>query len=92
MALSSEIPFPSGSDGVEATIRTAGDLGQVIRRRRKAIGLTQAGVAQVAGVGNRFVSELERGKSTAEFGKVLRVVSVLGLDLHVVGRPGATVS
>lgn len=52
-------------------------------------GLTQAGVAQVAGAGNRFVSELERGKATAEFGKVLWVVSVLGLDLHVVCRPGA---
>lgn len=77
---------------MEATIRTTGELGQAIRRRRQAIGLTQAGVAQVAGVGNRFVSELERGKSTAEFGKVLRVVSVLGLDLHVVGRPGATIS
>jgi HTH-type transcriptional regulator/antitoxin HipB len=77
---------------VEATIRTTGELGQAIRRRRQAIGLTQAEVAQVAGVGNRFVSELERGKATAEFGKILRVVSVLGLDLHVVGRPGATIS
>lgn len=72
-----------------ATIRAVGELGRAIRRRRKTLGLTQAGVAQVAGVGNRFVSELERGKATAEFGKVLRVVSVLGLDLHVVCRPGA---
>jgi y4mF family transcriptional regulator len=71
------------------TIRAASELGQAIRRRRKALGLTQAAVAQVAGLGNRFVSELERGKATAEFGKVLRVVSVLGLDLHVVCRPGA---
>jgi HTH-type transcriptional regulator/antitoxin HipB len=71
------------------TIRAVSELGQAIRLRRKAIGLTQTAVAQVAGVGNRFVSELERGKATAEFGKVLRVVSVLGLDLHVGCRQGS---
>lgn len=72
------------------TIRSADELGHAIRVRRKALSLTQAGVAQIAGVGNRFVSELERGKSTAEIGKVLRVVSVLGLDLHLVSRLGGT--
>jgi HTH-type transcriptional regulator / antitoxin HipB len=71
------------------TIRAVSELGRAIRLRRKAIGLTQTAVAQVAGVGNRFVSELERGKATAEFGKVLRVVSVLGLDLHVGCRQGS---
>lgn len=71
------------------TIRSAGEFGQAIRLRRKALGLTQAGVAQVAGVGNRFVSEVERGKPTAELGKVLRLVSMLGLDLQIACRPGA---
>lgn len=71
------------------TIRAVSELGRAIRLPRKAIGLTQTAVAQVAGVGNRFVSELERGKATAEFGKVLRVVSVLGLDLHVGCRQGS---
>lgn len=70
-------------------ILSAADLGRSIRLRRKTLGLTQAGVAQVAGVGSRFVSEVERGKPTAEVGKLLRVVGVLGLDLHVVPRPGA---
>ncbi|MFM8802848.1 MAG: helix-turn-helix transcriptional regulator [Planctomycetia bacterium] len=71
------------------TIRSTGDFGRAIRQRRKALGLTQTGVAQIAGVGSRFVSEVERGKATAEIGKLLRVAGVLGLDLHVVSRPGA---
>jgi HTH-type transcriptional regulator/antitoxin HipB len=82
--------FPSGSGAVKLqTIRSAGEFGRAIRLRRKALGLTQGGVAQVAGVGNRFVSEVERGKPTAEFGKVLRLVSVLGLDVQIACRPGA---
>jgi HTH-type transcriptional regulator/antitoxin HipB len=82
--------FPSGSGAMNSqAIRSTGELGRAIRLRRKALGLTQAGVAQVAGVGSRFVSEVERGKSTAEFGKVLRLVSVLGLDIQVAFRPGA---
>jgi len=82
--------FPSGNGAVHfQTIRSAGELGRAVRLRRKALGLTQTAVAQVAGVGSRFVSEVERGKSTAEFGKVLRLVSVLGLDIQVASRPGA---
>ncbi|MBM4022942.1 MAG: helix-turn-helix domain-containing protein [Planctomycetes bacterium] len=42
------------------TIRSAGELGRAIRLRRKSLGLTQTAVAQVAGVGSRFVSEVER--------------------------------
>jgi HTH-type transcriptional regulator / antitoxin HipB len=69
-------------------IRQPEDLGQAVRARRKAAGLTQAELAEVAGVGTRFVSELERGKPTAEFNKVLQVLRVLGFDLQIVVRPG----
>lgn len=71
-------------------IRAAADLGRVVRERRKQVSLTQAELAEVAGVGVRFVSELERGKQTAEFQKVLQVLSVLGLDLQVTARAGAS--
>lgn len=70
-------------------VRTAGELGAVVRLRRKEFGLTQSGLAEVAGVGVRFLSELERGKPTAEFQKVLQVLSVLGLDLQLIPRAGA---
>jgi len=35
----------------------------------------------MAGVGRRFVSELENGKETLEIGRVLKVCQALGIDL-----------
>ena len=49
-------------------------LGRQIRAARKTMGLSQSEVAEVAGCSQRFVSELERGKKTAEIGKVLAVI------------------
>jgi hypothetical protein len=40
----------------------------------------------------RFLSELERGKETAEIGKVLRVLERLGLELVVVPRGSSAVA
>jgi len=83
------IRIPERDNAVNSgPIRNARDLGAWIRQRRTSIGLTQAGLADVAGVGVRFISELERGKPTAEVGKVLHVAGVLGLDLHIGVRPG----
>lgn len=56
-------------------------LGHLIRRTRKTAGLTQRGLARAAGVGERFVVELEHGKATSEIGKVLAVLRVLNLGL-----------
>lgn len=64
-----------------AVIRDAKDLGGQIRSARKAQGLTQAELAETAGVGARFVSELERGKDTARLGLALELARLVGLDL-----------
>jgi y4mF family transcriptional regulator len=69
-------------------ISEAKQLGAAVRQRRRELGLTQEQIAGIAGVGVRFVSELERGKSTAEIGKVLQVARRLGLDLWVAPRAG----
>ncbi|WP_428040612.1 hypothetical protein [Devosia psychrophila] len=37
----------------------------------------------MAGVGRRFLSELENGKPTAEIGKVLQVLTALGIDMQL---------
>lgn len=57
------------------------ELGAAVRLGRKAQGLTQQQFADIAGVGVRFLSELERGKETAEVGLVLRVVQLAGFDV-----------
>lgn len=69
-----------------ARIETATDLGRAIRTRRKELGHTQADTAALCRVGVRFLSELERGKPTAELGRALRVARRLGLELHLTNR------
>jgi HTH-type transcriptional regulator / antitoxin HipB len=59
-------------------------LGQFMRRRRRALGLTQQRLADLSGVSHKFINQVEGGKETAEIGKVLRVMQRLGID--VMGR------
>lgn len=70
-------------------ISTPAELGALLRRRRKEAGVLQADAAALSNVGTRFLSELERGKPTAELGKVLLVLARLGLELYVVPRGAA---
>lgn len=62
-------------------IMTTEELGQMIRAKRKRIKMTQADFAGACGVGVRFVSELENGKPTLEFNKVLKVAMGMGIDI-----------
>ncbi len=71
---------------MKTTIHQSSDLGSLIRHKRKADGLTITDTASLCGVGYRFLSELENGKDTAEIGKVLKVLSGLGLDVSVSDR------
>lgn len=63
-------------------IQDAKQLGELIRSRRRELGLTQTEVAEVAYTNLRFVSELERGKPTARLENVMRVLASLGIELE----------
>ena len=62
-------------------IRTPLDLGLVIRDRRRKLGLSQIELARKVGVGRQWVVAIERGKSRAELGLVLRTFSALGVSI-----------
>lgn len=62
-------------------ILSAVDLGPLVRAARRTMGLSQQAFADLAGVGRRFVSELESGKPTLEFDKVLKVCAAAGVDI-----------
>ena len=64
-------------------------LGAAVRAARRAQGLTQEELALVAGVGRRFVIELEAGKPTAQVGGTLRVVRALGGGVVLPPGPAA---
>jgi len=71
-------------------IRRAADVGALIRDRRKAAGLTQGALAAKLGTSQRWISELERGKPTAELEMVPRTVNALELLLSVHATPSAS--
>jgi HTH-type transcriptional regulator/antitoxin HipB len=62
-------------------VTTTKDLGAVLRKKRKAQSLTQGQVAEYCGISVKFISEVERGKETAEIGKILSLLNTLGVDL-----------
>jgi y4mF family transcriptional regulator len=64
-------------------IRTPTDLGRAIRALRRGQGITQAQLALTAGTNRRFIVDLERGKPTAQIGKALEVLAVLGAAVDV---------
>ena len=71
-------------------IDTIHTLGQSLRAARKQLGLTQAQLALAAGVGLRFIVELEAGKPTLRLEHVLRVMNALGGELSLSGLPSAS--
>jgi y4mF family transcriptional regulator len=62
-------------------------IGSFVRERRKASKLTQQALGELAGVGTRFVSELERGKQTLRMNSVNKVLRVFGRMLGHVEAP-----
>ena len=65
---------------------TSSDIGARIREIRKAQGVSQETLAGLAGTGQRYISELERGKSTARIGEMLKVLDALGAGLYVLSQ------
>ncbi len=73
-------------------IQTTEDLGQLVRAHRKGKRLTLETVSGLGNLSTRFLSEFERGKETAEIGKVLKALRILGLEIIVQPRGRATPS
>jgi len=69
---------------------TPQDIGQLVRETRKALGVTQKALALTSGTGLRFIIELEKGKETAEIGKVLTALHTLGIQVALTPPPAAT--
>lgn len=71
------MPYPDKPISVAAFVRWG----------RKRLGLTQEAFADRAGVGLRFLRELERGKPTVRMDKVNEVLAFFGHELGPVPRP-----
>ena len=71
------------------SIRSPQQLGRALRAARKQLGLTQPQLALAAGVGVRFIVELEAGKPTLRLENVLRVIDALGGEVELSGLPSS---
>lgn len=58
-------------------------LGRLVRDARRALGLTQPDLALSTGVGVRFLVDIEKGKPTAQIGKVMQVLAALGIEIEL---------
>ena len=60
---------------------TPEQIGELVRASRKRLGVTQKDLAMTSGTGLRFIIDLEKGKATCQFGKVLTVLHTLGIKM-----------
>ena len=71
-------------------VQTAEEVGRLARAHRKQRRLTLESVSGLGNLSMRFLSEFERGKETAEIGKVLKALRTLGLEVIIQPRGRAT--
>ncbi|ACD16326.1 helix-turn-helix domain-containing protein [Paraburkholderia phytofirmans] len=58
------------------------ELGDLVRASRLAQRLTRDDVATATGLSPKFITHIEAGKPTAQIGKVLHLLSELGITLR----------
>jgi len=56
-------------------------LNKFVKKKRKELGLTQEMLADKAGVGLRFIRELESAKPSLQMNKVNQVLMLFGYEL-----------
>lgn len=60
------------------------DIAGFVKSKRKAVKLTQPELAEKAGVGLRFIRELEQGKASLRLDKVNQVLHLFGYEVGAV--------
>jgi y4mF family transcriptional regulator len=82
------VPVPQTS-GSELAGELDTELGNVIQARRKALGITQAELADLSGISVRTIVEIENGGNSISLKRLLPVLAALGLRLSIaVARNG----
>lgn len=68
-------------DGQNHTIMLVVNLGEVIKTRRKELGITQPHLAELAQISVNTLYKLERGYGNPSFEVLNKLAEVLGLEL-----------
>ncbi|MBQ9954925.1 MAG: helix-turn-helix domain-containing protein [Eggerthellaceae bacterium] len=67
----------------ETLVWEGADLGRALRDRRRELGIRQADAAASLGYSPRLLSEIENGRDTVAYGKILRYAGYLAMDLVI---------
>ncbi len=62
------------------------NLREFVKEKRALVNLTQAELAEKAGVGLRFIRDLEQGKETLRLDKVNQVLQLFGYEMGPVNK------
>ena len=72
--------------------RTPNQIGTIIRRRRKKLGLSQSALGEKAGLRQETISLIETGNPAARLDTILAVLAALDLEFQIGTRSrGGTV-
>ena len=74
----------------EQIARTEKQLGAIMRRARKQVGLTQGSLGERIHLRQGTISRLEAGEPAVQLHTVMEALSALGLELVVRPRNGGT--
>ena len=59
------------------------NLGETVRKRRRELGINQLDMAERSGVSDRFIRDLEHGKTSLRLDKLVDLLTALGLELTI---------
>lgn len=68
---------------MEISIKSAVDIGKVVRATRKAQKIRQDDAAGSIGVSENFLGKIERGSDSVQWGKLFQVLDGLGIRVIV---------
>jgi HTH-type transcriptional regulator / antitoxin HipB len=58
------------------------ELSEIVKFHRKKSGLTQNGLADLAGVGKTVIYNLEKGKESVQYDTIQKVLNVLNVKIN----------
>ena len=64
-------------------VNSMAEIAKAVREARRSQGISQTVLAQLSNVGLRFVCEIEHGKKSVRFDKLLSVLTTLGMSLRL---------
>lgn len=57
------------------------DLSEVIKIRRRTLGISQIDLSEMSGVGLATIKDIERGKGNPSMGTVSKIMDILGMEI-----------